>query len=252
MEKLFSPKQEAKFRELYPILPMADLLKRFPFTKAQLRCAASRMRLNKSGKLFSWRYSEELKLIELYPDHRNADIAKLLSKTDGSIISAGFKLKLRKDPAKHAEWSAKGYFQKGQAPPNKGKKMPKAIYKKCKATMFKKGTVPPNHQPVGYERITVDGYTEIKTGEGLRMFKLKHRVEWEKVNGKLPKGMILVCKSDNKQDCSPANWEPITRAENMSRNTCHNYPKEIASLIQLRGALNRQINKKAKQLQNEK
>lgn len=139
-------------------------------------------------------------------------------------------------------------FKKGQTPPNKGKKMPKELYKKCKATMFKKGTVPPNHQTVGYERMTIDGYTEIKTGEGLRMFRLKHRVEWEKVNGKIPKGMILVCKSDNKQDCSPSNWELITRAQNMQRNTYHNYPKEIANLIQLRGALNRQINKKQKQL----
>jgi hypothetical protein len=29
----------------------------------------------------------------------------------------------------------------------------------------------------------------------------------------------------------------------MNRNTYHNYPKEIANLVQLRGALTRQINK---------
>jgi hypothetical protein len=41
--------------------------------------------------------------------------------------------------------------------------------------------------------------------------------------------------------------ELISRAENMRRNSYHTrYPKEVAQLIQLRGALNRQINKRLK------
>lgn len=138
-------------------------------------------------------------------------------------------------------------IKKGQEPPNKGRKqsdyMTKEAIARTAKTQFKKGTIPPNYQPVGYERMTIDGYTEIKTGEGLRMFKLKHRVEWEKVNGNIPRGLILVCKTDDKQNCHPSNWELITRAENMKRNTYHNYPKDIANVIQLRGALTRQINK---------
>jgi hypothetical protein len=34
----------------------------------------------------------------------------------------------------------------------------------------------------------------------------------------------------------------MSRAESMRRNSYHNYPKELAQLIQLRGALNRKIN----------
>lgn len=40
--------------------------------------------------------------------------------------------------------------------------------------------------------------------------------------------------------------ELVTRAENMARNTLHRYPKEVAQLIQLRGALNRKINARTK------
>lgn len=43
---------------------------------------------------------------------------------------------------------------------------------------------------------------------------------------------------------TPDSVELITRQELMKRNTLHRYPKPIAQLIQLRGALNRQINKR--------
>ena len=36
----------------------------------------------------------------------------------------------------------------------------------------------------------------------------------------------------------------FTRAELMRRNTCHNHGPEIAQVIQLRGAVTRQINKR--------
>ncbi|MGL4483567.1 MAG: hypothetical protein ACRCUS_01325, partial [Anaerovoracaceae bacterium] len=58
-----------------------------------------------------------------------------------------------------------GYFPKGQEPHNKGKKMPTEIYERCKATMFKKGQVPPNKRELGSERINVEGYIEVKIAE---------------------------------------------------------------------------------------
>ena len=40
----------------------------------------------------------------------------------------------------------------------------------------------------------------------------------------------------------------MTRAELMKRNSYHNrYPKEVARLVQLRGAVTRQINKRSNQ-----
>lgn len=46
---------------------------------------------------------------------------------------------------------------------------------------------------------------------------------------------------------TPDKLECITRAENMARNSIHNYPQPIPQLVQLRGALNRKIRNRSKQ-----
>ena len=40
-------------------------------------------------------------------------------------------------------------FKKGQIPMNKGKKMSTEAYERCKGTMFKPGSIPPNRREVG-------------------------------------------------------------------------------------------------------
>lgn len=195
-------------------------------------------------------------LFDLYPTTRNRDIAKRLKMTEAAIIAAGFRYKLRKDPAKLLEWSSKGFYQKGQEPFNKGKKwkefMTRQGMRNSRKTQIKKGAVPPNHKPVGYERVSKDGYIEVKVGEGLRQFRLKHRVVWEQHYGPIPKGYNVEFKNRDKKDLRPENLVLRTRKENMKQNTYHNYGPEIARTIQLRGALNRQINKHVKRLSNEK
>lgn len=76
-----------------------------------------------------------------------------------------------------------GKFRKGQTPHNKGKKMPKEVYEKVKHTMFAKGNVPPNHRPVGSERISKDGYIEVKVAEPNK-WRLKQRVVYKEAKGK--------------------------------------------------------------------
>ena len=112
-------------------------------------------------------------------------------------------------------------FKKGLVPPNKGRKQseymtPEAI-ERTKASRFKKGIIPHNTKFDGAERISQDGYIEIRISLG--KYVHKHRYEWEKVNGSIPKDLILVCKTDNKLNCHPDNWELITRVENMNRNS---------------------------------
>jgi hypothetical protein len=112
-------------------------------------------------------------------------------------------------------------FKKGQTPPNKGKKItewmsPDKI--QCiQQTQFKKGDEPHNIKFDGAERISKDGYIEIRISKANWVHK--HRFEWEKVNGIIPKGLILVCKTDNKLNSHPDNWELISREENMNRNS---------------------------------
>lgn len=80
------------------------------------------------------------------------------------------------------------------------------------STSFKKGNTPLNHRPVGYERITVDGYVEVKVSEP-NVFELKHRWIWEQHHGKILDNHVLVFKNMNKQDCRPENLMLISRAK---------------------------------------
>lgn len=137
-----------------------------------------------------------------------------------------------------------GCYEKGNVPFNKGQK---GWYAKgTEKTRFKKGSVPPNYKPVGSVRITVDGYYEMKMAEGMRQWRLLHRVIWERCNGAIPKNHIVIFIDGNTKNINIKNMALFTKEQNMKRNTLHNYPKEIAHLIQLQGAINRQINKRAK------
>ncbi|MFJ8100389.1 HNH endonuclease signature motif containing protein [Lysinibacillus sp. NPDC096212] len=105
-----------------------------------------------------------------------------------------------------------GYFEKGSSPANKGKKFPGQINK----TSFKKGNKPKNYKPVGTERIDRDGYVLIKvsdTGAWHHRWRHKHKVIWEKVNGPIPKGHVLIFLDRNKLNISIENLQLITQAQ---------------------------------------
>lgn len=136
-------------------------------------------------------------------------------------------------------------FKKGQEPPNKGKKMSKEVYKKCSNTMFKKGQLSHNKKPLGSIRVTKDGYQEIKIAEP-NTWDAYHRVMWEDTFGKIPEGGVVRFVTNDKMNVHPFNLELIDRSKNMVLNSWHRYPKEIQLAIQMRGALNRQINKHEK------
>lgn len=98
----------------------------------------------------------------------------------------------RKNKLKISSGIKGGQFEKGHIPINKGTKGMFNVG--GNRTSFKKGNIPQNHKPVGYERINVDGYIEIKTKEP-NVFKLKHRVVYEEANGPIPKD----CNMDYEQ-----------------------------------------------------
>lgn len=149
------------------------------------------------------------------------------------------------------QFRQQSYYKKGQTPFNKGKKgadyLSDEALQNMKATQFAKGTVPPNHRPVGFEReCSKDGYVYAKVGEGMRQFRLKHRVVYEQHFGAIPKGYNVQFKDGDKRNFSPDNLELVSKSGNMRRNTVHNYPKEISLAVQMIGAINRQINKRKK------
>lgn len=134
-------------------------------------------------------------------------------------------------------------FKKGHKPKNFGQKMSKEVYKKCRKTMFKKGNKPYNTKYDGCIQIRRDKtkrlYKYIRLSEG--KWQMLNVYNWEKVNGKVPEGYIVVFKNNDTMNCDISNLELITREENMKRNTIHNYPIEIVKTIRTISKLNKLI-----------
>lgn len=141
-----------------------------------------------------------------------------------------------------------GKFRKGQTPHNKGKKMPKEVYEKVKHTMFAKGNVPPNHRPVGSERISKDGYIEVKVAEPNK-WRLKQRVVYEETKGKIPEGCPIIFLDGNKRNFDIDNLRCITRSELLYLN-CNglNNSNEITETGILMARLDSAKNKRKKKL----
>ncbi len=152
---------------------------------------------------------------------------------------------------RHLEESGKSYrFQKGLIPANKGKKMPPELYDKCKKTMFKPGNIPATCKHFGkpylHTRKRKSGYIEkiwlIQESTNKRSAYLSYlcRINGIDLTGKIP---LLKPGFDHIRTPTLDDIEIITYEENLKRNTFHRYPDELVRLIQVKGALQRQINK---------
>lgn len=111
----------------------------------------------------------------------------------------------------HLRTGVTGCFQKGEKPWNKGMKgwSPAG----CKKTWFKKGSLPVNTtKPVGTERISKDGYLEIKVAMPNK-WKGKHRIIWEEHHGEIPKGHVVIFKDQNIRNFDPDNLMCISRRQ---------------------------------------
>lgn len=141
-------------------------------------------------------------------------------------------------------------FGKGHVPKNKGQKMPPELYEKCKGTMFKPGQVPATcvhfGKPYLHHRTRKDGYIErlwfIQEGKNKRSAYLAYlcRTNGIDLTGKKP---ILKEGFDHSRAPTLDDILVLTNADNMRLNTLHRYPKDVVRLIQVKGALQRQINK---------
>lgn len=100
-------------------------------------------------------------------------------------------------------------LKQGLIPWNKGKK---GLNIGGQATQFKKGHIPKTYRPVGSERISVDGYVEVKVADP-KTWRMKHVVIWEAAHGLVPKGHVVIFADGNKQNVSLENLLLISRRE---------------------------------------
>ena len=109
-----------------------------------------------------------------------------------------------------------GQFPKGHVPFNKGKKGMRV----SPNTEFKKGNRPANWVPIGAERITKDGYVEVKVADGQlqKNWRCKHVLIWEEHNGPLPEGCAIIFGDGDKQNFDLDNLILVTRAQLVRMN----------------------------------
>jgi hypothetical protein len=109
-----------------------------------------------------------------------------------------------------------GYFVKGGVPVNKGTK---GIMKANK-TSFKKGNIPSNIKPIGHIRVDRDGflYQKIQDGHGVKNYRMIHVMNWEKVNGPVPKGHKLIFADRNRSNVSVDNLILVSFAQALILN----------------------------------
>lgn len=101
-----------------------------------------------------------------------------------------------------------GRFPKGSVPPNKGTKGLTG----ANSGSFKKGQQSHTKKPIGYERITVDGYVEVKVAEPNK-FRVKHHIIFEQHFGAIPAGHVVKFKDGNPQNLDIDNLVLMSRGE---------------------------------------
>lgn len=214
-----------------------------------------------------WTPADEDLLRRLYPATLTARIATALGRATEHVYSKANKLGLRKSEAffardlsgralKGGSLSVATQFQPGGVPWNKGKSyhaMGRSI-----TTQFKPGIRPHTWKPIGTLRINSEGLLQRKvsdTGYPPRDWVSLHRIVWEAAHGPVPRGHLVVFKprrhSTDPERITLDALECIDRRELMRRNSVHRHGPEIARLSQLRGALNRQINKRTEAQESE-
>lgn len=187
----------------------------------------------------AWTAEEDARLRALYDTMPASAIGKELNRTKPAVKNRVHILGLTKG-------HNCGRFQKGLTPWNKGQAYDSGG--RSHETRFKAGHKPKSYKPLGSERVSKEGYLQRKmteTGYPPRDWVPVHHIVWREAGREIPTGSVLRFIDGNNRNFSLDNLELIHRSDLMRRNSVHNYGPEIAQLVQLRGAITRQINRRS-------
>lgn len=216
-----------------------------------------------------WTAPEDSLLRRRYPDEQAAVIARDLGMRVSQVHQRAAKLGLHKSQAfKVSDRSGRilrgrtdpkmvaTQFPKGHVPANKGLRRPGWYRGRMRETQFKKGRPAweaRNYVPIGTEKVdTKRGVLVRKLSDDPTIFPVQrwrpvHVLVWEANHGPVPAGHIVRFRDGMKtliaSEITADKLELVTLAENMRRNTVHRWPKDLVRLVQLKGALNRKINR---------
>lgn len=215
-----------------------------------------------------WTAEEEAHLREHYATVLTVDLAKqfgcdikrVLAKANAMGLHKTIDLIAETARERNRERTAKGLdnagmFKPGLTPWNKGKPGVTGTQEACRATQFKQGAVPHTWVPIGSLRIC-EGQLQRKInddpGPNHVRWRPVSRLVWEAAHGLVPDGHVVVFRlgkqTTDLERITLDALECLTREQLMRRNSFHTqYPPELRGLVQLRGVLSRQINRRTRQ-----
>ncbi len=171
-------------------------------------------KLGTENKVFHRWTEEELNYLKhITPGHHHKEIHELVNKKFGLNLTLD---QIKGTIKRHnLKTGFTGQFKKGNKPHNKGLKG--ICAKGCEKTWFKKGITPINHRPIGSERVSVDGYTEVKVSEPNK-WRLKHQLVYESSKGKIPKGYAVIFGDGDKSNFDIDNLILVSRHQLLTLN----------------------------------
>jgi hypothetical protein len=202
-----------------------------------------------------WSPTEDEVFRRLYPQSKTEHLALYFGCSVCCLYNRAALLGIRKSAEwkgsdegcflrRHPEAGAPMRFKPGHVPPNKGLRRPGWAPGRMAETQFKKGQMPWTWVPLWSERMSKEGYLEIKFRERKGRhgnWASAHVLLWEDRHGPVPKGHKLAFKDGDRAHIALNNLELVSNAEMMRRNSVHNLPKELQLVIQLNGALKRKL-----------
>lgn len=221
-----------------------------------------------------WTESAVQLLRELYSDLPAQDVASLLGCSIKRVYSKAKTLGLRKSAVFLAS-EASGRLRRGSHPNSAATRFKPGIEPWNKGThyiaggrsaetRFKKGhmqgAAQHNYVPIGSYRLTKDGYLEQKVTDDqsiypARRWKPVARLVWERHNGPVPDGHMVVFKvgmfTNKLKQITVERLECISRAENARRNHWANHPS-LKALVPLKGAITRHVNRITREAEERK
>jgi hypothetical protein len=215
-----------------------------------------------NGKPWAPREIERLK--REYANAHTPTLARSFGRSESSVYQKALNLGLRKSAEYLASPEAgrtdgkRGgctRFKPGHATWNKGMKGVHGTQGACRRTQFKEGDLPHNTLPIGSLRINKDGHLQRKISNGKgsasKRWRTVAELVWSEVNGPLPPRHFVVFRpglfTNKLEEITLDRIECISMAENARRNHPRNKSPELAKLVQLKGAITRQVNRISKE-----
>ncbi len=220
---LWSKERDALMREFYPSVPTKAIADALEITEKQVYCKAKHLGLKKSEAFLASDLSGRVQR----------------GKQDPQMIAHQFKPGIR-------PWNTGTHYTTGG---------------RSSETRFKKGNKPHTTMPIGSYRTVTEKtgrkHLELKIsdakGSNDKRWKPVSRLVWEAKNGPVPAGHFVVFKPGMHtlvvEEITLDRVECITLAENARRNHPNSYNPELARLVQLKGAITRQVNRIQKESQ---